>query len=94
MILKSISIQWNPTREWRNSNSKLLSAFEQSSNKKIEIAGRSKHLWNFQAGYFAVGVQNLNDTPIMSSGKLVSFPDGCLNLTLQLVPTSLGFTTF
>ncbi|CAL1272817.1 unnamed protein product [Larinioides sclopetarius] len=58
---------------------------------KIGIATGSKSLGkNFQAGYFHVLMRNLNDTPVMSSVKLVSFPDGWLN-SFQPGPTSFGF---
>ncbi|CAL1286862.1 unnamed protein product [Larinioides sclopetarius] len=51
------------------------------------IAGR-KLFGTFKAGYFHVRVQNLNDTPVMSSVKFVRFPDATL---LLLGATSLGF---
>ncbi|CAL1280963.1 unnamed protein product [Larinioides sclopetarius] len=78
-LLESVSVQWIPTREWINLVSNY-SAFEQSSNEKIGIAGRNKISGTSQAGYFQV--QNLNDTAVTSSVKLVTFTDGWLNLPL------------
>ncbi|CAL1290249.1 unnamed protein product [Larinioides sclopetarius] len=70
---------------------KFISAFEQSSNEKYwNHRHRSKLFGTFEV-YFQLRVRNLNDTPVISSVKLISFPDGCPNSSIQFGAKYLGF---